>query len=174
MNVEELLLQSLRFRFREIKRSGDGTLAQVAEPDIHWQINPEANSIAIVVQHLHGNMISRWTDFFTSDGDKPWRNRDGEFEKKRLTKAEVLGLWEEGWNLTLRTIDALKKDDLTRKVTVRGQELDVVDACLRQLGHYSSHVGQMVHIGKERLGDRWQTLSIARGKSKEYKPQRKD
>jgi hypothetical protein len=174
MNSDELLLKSLQYRYREIKRSGDRTLSQLDESDIHWQFNQETNSIAIVVQHLHGNMLSRWTDFFTTDGDKPWRNRDGEFESKRFTREQLTALWNEGWDLTLRVIDALTREDLSRKVAVRGQELDVVDACLRQLLHYSMHVGQMVHIAKERLGDRWQTLSIARGKSKEYHPSRKD
>ena len=97
MKLETLLLESLRYRFREIKRLGDGTLAQIDESEIQWQINSEANSIAIIVQHLHGNMVSRWTDFLTTDGNKPWRDRDGEFEPKRVTKAELLKLWEEGW-----------------------------------------------------------------------------
>jgi len=174
MNAEELLLQSLRYRFREIKKLGDGMLAQIDESDIHWRINPEVNSIAIIVQHLHGNMLSRWTDFLTTDGDKPWRDRDGEFEAKQLTKAGLLKLWEEGWERTIRAIDGLTQDDLTRKITIRGQELDVVDACLRNIVHCGSHVGQMVHIAKERLGDKWQTLSIPRGRSKEYRPKGKD
>jgi hypothetical protein len=174
MNAGELFLQSLRYRYRAIKKSGDGVLVQVDDSDILWQFNPEANSIAIIVQHLHGNMLSRWTDFFTTDGNKPWRDRDGEFEPRQLTKAEVLTLWENGWECTFRAIDALTEADLTCKVTIRGQELDVIDACLRQFGHYSQHVGQMVHIAKERLGERWQTLSIARGKSREYRPKAKD
>jgi len=174
MTADELLLQSLRYRFREIKKLGDGMLAQIDEWDIHWRINPEVNSIAIIVQHLHGNMLSRWTDFLTTDGDKPWRDRDGEFEAKQLTKVGLLKLWEEGWERTLRAIDALTEDDLTRKITIRGQKLDVVDACLRNIVHCGAHVGQMVHIAKERLGDKWQTLSIPRGRSKEYKPQGKD
>ena len=174
MRIGELLLQSLRYRFRGIKKSGDGVLAQVDDADIFWQPNSEANSIAIIVQHLHGNMLSRWTDFLTTDGDKHWRDRDGEFESRQLTKADVLTLWEKGWEHTFRAVDALTEADLTRKVTIRAQEMDVIDACLRNLGHYSQHVGQMIHIAKERLGERWQTLSIARGKSKEYRPKGKD
>jgi len=96
MKLEALLLKSLRHRFRELKRLGDGTLAQVDDPDIHWRINPEANSITIIVQHLHGNMVSRWTDFLTTDGNKPWRDRDGEFKPKQATKADLLTLWEKG------------------------------------------------------------------------------
>ena len=174
MKLEELLLESLRCRFREIKRLGDATLAQVDDSDIYWRINPEANSIAIIVQHIHGNLVSRWTDFLTTDGNKPWRDRDAEFETKQVTKAELLTLWDEGWKCALSAIDGLAEDDLTRKVTIRGQELDVIDACLRNFGHCSQHVGQMVHIAKERLGDRWQTLSIVRGKSNEFRPQRRD
>jgi hypothetical protein len=174
MSIEELLLQSFHHRFREIKKSGDRTFAQLDESDIHWQINPEVNSVAIIVRHLHGNMLSRWTDFLTTDGDKPWRDRDGEFEITQKTRAEVMALWEEGWACTFSALDALTNDDLGRIVKIRGQELDVIDSCLRQLGHYASHVGQIVHIAKERLGNRWQTLSIARGKSKEYRPQGKD
>jgi hypothetical protein len=173
MKSEKLLLESLRYRFREIKRLGDGTLAQVDESDIHWRINPEINSIAIIVQHLHGNMVSRWTDFLTTDGNKSWRDRDAEFEPKQVTRAELLSIWEEGWERALHAIDALSEDDLSRNVAIRGQELDVIDACLRNIVHSGYHVGQMVHIAKERLGDRWQTLSIARGRSKEYRPQRK-
>ncbi len=174
MKLEESLIESLQYRFREIKKLGDRALAQVNESDIHWQLNPEANSIAIIVQHLHGNMMSRWTDFLTTDGDKPWRDRDGEFEPKQLTKPELLALWEEGWECTLRAIDALSGDDLIRNITIRGQELDVTDACLRNMIHCGYHVGQIVHIAKERLEGRWQTLSIARGKSREYRPQKKD
>jgi len=174
MTVEELFLQSLRYRFMAIKKSGDGVLAQVDDTDIVWQSNPETNSIAIIVQHLHGNMLSRWTDFLTTDGDKPWRDRDREFESRRVTKAELLALWEEGWKLTFRAVDGLTEADLTRKVTIRGQELDVIDACMRNFGHSSQHVGQMIHITKERRAKQWQTLSIARGKSKEYRPKYKD
>ena len=174
MKLEKLILESLRYRFREVKKLGDGTLAQIDESDINWRSNPEANSIAIIVQHLHGNMVSRWTDFLTSDGDKPWRDRDGEFEPKQGNRAELLRLWEECWECAFRTIDALGEDDLTRTVTIRGQELDVTYACLRNIIHCGYHVGQMVHIAKERLGERWQTLSIARGKSKDYRPRKKD
>lgn len=174
MSVGELLLQSLQYRFRGLKKSGDALLAQVDDVDILWQFGPEVNSIAIIVQHLHGNMLSRWTDFLTTDGDKPWRKRDEEFESKPLSKSEVTALWEAGWELTFRAIDGLKEIDLDRKVKIRGQELDVIDSCLRQLGHYNQHVGQMMHIAKERLGERWQTLSIARGKSKEYRPKGRD
>lgn len=174
MEIDELFLQSLRYRFRELKNMGDRTLSQIDEADLHWQLNGEANSIAIIVRHLQGNMLSRWTDFFTTDGDKPWRNRDAEFESRQLSKAELLNLWEEAWTLTLSVVDHLSGADLTRTITIRGQKLDVTDACMRNVLHCASHVGQMVHIAKERLGNRWQTLSIARGKSKEYKPKVKD
>ena len=174
MSIAQLTLESLRYRFRGIKKTGDGLLAQVDDDDLNRQINPEVNSIGMIVQHLHGNMLSRWTDFLTTDGDKPWRDREGEFEPSVQDKESVLLLWEEGWACTLASIDALTEEDLTRVITIRGQELGVIDACLRQISHYGYHVGQMVHIGKERLGDRWQTLSIAKGKSGDYKPGKKD
>ncbi len=174
MSIDELFLQSLRHRFRELKKTGDRTLAQIDEGDLHWQINPEANSIAIIVQHLHGNLMSRWTDFFTADGDKPWRERDAEFESKPRTRKEILSLWEEAWDRTFSVIDTLTGADLTHIITIRGQQLDVIDACLRNVLHCASHIGQMMHIAKERLGERWQTITIPRGKSREYKPQGKD
>src|SRR5690606_34143011 len=127
-------------------------------------------SIAVIVQHLHGNMLSRWTDFLDSDGEKPWRDRDGEFEPGDASRARVLELWNAGWDCTLRALDALGAEDLDRKVTIRGQELVALDAIHRQLSHYGYHVGQIVWIARARCGDAWQPLSIAKGASRAYRP----
>ncbi len=174
-SVEALLLDSFRFRFRGVKKLGDLTLAQLSQDDFTWRPNAEANSAAVIVQHVHGNMMSRWTDFLTTDGDKSWRNRDGEFtEPDAATRDELLAFWEEGWACTLSAIDALKETDLTREVIIRGEPLGVIDAVLRQLAHYSLHVGQLITIGKARLGSDWKTMSIPRGQSKAYTPGKRD
>jgi len=168
------LLDSLRHRFRAIKELGDKSLAQATGEELLWRSHEGTNSIAIIVQHLHGNMLSRWTDFLTSDGDKPTRDRDAEFEHIPRSKGEVLFMWEEGWQCVLEAVDTLTEADLTKTIVIRGQELDVVDACLRQIAHYGYHIGQIVHIAKERTRDRWVTLSIAKGESKAYVPGKRD
>jgi hypothetical protein len=174
-SVESLLLDSFRYRFRGVKKLGDKTLAQLSDADLVWRPNAEANSAAVIIQHMHGNMLSRWPDFLTSDGDKPWRNRDDEFmEPDTASREQLLALWEEGWACTLAAIDALTAADLTKEVTVRGESLGAIDAVLRQLSHYSLHVGQLITIAKERLGTNWETLSIPRGESKAYTPGKRD
>jgi hypothetical protein len=173
--VEALLLDSFRFRFRGIKKVGDLTLAQMSLDDLAWRLNDECNSAAVIVQHVHGNMLSRWTDFLTTDGDKSWRNRDGEFtEPDAASREALLAYWEEGWACTLEAIDALEEADLTKEVLIRGESLGVIDAVLRQLAHYSLHVGQLITIAKERLGSDWKTMSIPRGASKAYTPSKRD
>ncbi len=170
-----LLLDSFRYRFRGVKKLGDLTLAQFSQDDLSWRPNESCNSAAVIIQHVHGNMLSRWTDFLTTDGDKPWRNRDGEFaEPDAATRDELLALWEEGWTCTLAAIDGLTEADLAKEVLIRGEPLGVIDAVLRQLAHYSLHVGQLITIGKERLGTEWKTMSIPRGESKAYKPGKRD
>jgi len=173
--VEALLLDSFRFRFRGIKKLGDLTLAQMSQEDLEWRPNDECNSAAVIIQHVHGNMLSRWTDFLTTDGDKPWRKRDGEFtEPDVVSRDALLALWEEGWACTLAAIDALEEADLTKEVQIRGKSLGLVDAVLRQIAHYSLHVGQLITIGKERLGSDWKTMSVPRGESKAYTPGKRD
>lgn len=173
--VEALLLDSFRYRFRGVKKLGDMTLAQMSQEDLTWRPNEECNSAAVIIQHVHGNMLSRWTDMFTTDGDKPSRDRDGEFaEPDAASRDELLALWEEGWACTLSAIDALEEADLTKEVVIRGEPLGVIDAVLRQLAHYSLHVGQLITIAKERLGSDWKTLSIPRGESKTYTPGKRD
>lgn len=158
-------------RIQAVKALGDGVLAQVNDEQLFHQTDTEANSIAIIVRHLHGNMLSRWTDFLTSDGDKPNRQRDREFEQPSRDRASVLRLWDAGWACTLDALNCLQPGDVLREVRIRGEPLTVMDAIMRQLAHYSYHVGQMVTLAREQLGANWKTLSIARGQSKAYKPQ---
>ena len=171
MSVAETLIKATVARLLAIKALGDGVLDQVSDAELFQRSDDEANSIAIIVQHLHGNMLSRWTDFLTTDGNKPWRKRDEEFEPVVDSRADIERLWEEGWKLTVDTIGALSPDDLLREVIVRGVPLGVIEAIQRQLAHYSYHVGQMVTLARQMRGADWQTLSVARGKSGEYKPQ---
>jgi hypothetical protein len=161
-------LESALFELRRTKRLGDRALAQVGEEDWHWRPDDEANSIAIVVQHLHGNMLSRWTDFLTTDGEKPTRQRDAEFEPQALDGARLRALWEEGWACCLRAIEALREEDLGRTVTIRSEPMTAWEAILRQLSHYAYHVGQIVYVVRMRRGKSWTSLTIPRGKSAEH------
>lgn len=155
--------------FRKYKTFAEKALAQVPDEDWFRRIDSESNSLALVVKHLAGNMRSRWTDFLTTDGEKPDRNRDTEFETEDAdTKEALLARWEAGWRLLFAALDPLTEDDLQRKVMIRGEAHSVLQAITRQLTHYASHVGQIVFLAKHLAGARWQTLSIARGKSREF------
>lgn len=162
-------LTSSLFRFRMHKWLGDKALEQLDLEDLRWRPDAESNSIAIIVKHLRGNMLSRWTDFLTTDGEKPTRDRDGEFIDDNAGREEILRRWEEGWHCLLASLDNLNAEDLAGFVTVRGERMSVVDAILRQLGHVAYHVGQILWIGKARKGTAWKTLSVPRGKSKDFK-----
>lgn len=171
MNTAAEFLKGCVARMQAVKALGDGVLAQVNDEQLFHLTDTEANSIAIIVRHLHGNMLSRWTDFLTSDGDKPDRQRDREFEQPARDRASVLRLWDAGWACTLDALKTLQPGDVLREVRIRGEPLTVMDAIMRQLAHYSYHVGQMVTLAREQLGANWKTLSIARGQSTAYKPQ---
>lgn len=173
MSVAEQFLKASVARLLYIKALGDGVLKQVNDDELFHRTDEEANSVAIIAQHLHGNMLSRWTDFLTTDGNKSWRKRDEEFEPVVETRADILRLWEEGWKLTVDTVAALTPDDLLKTITIRAEPMTAMDAIIRQTAHYSYHVGQMVTLARQLLGSRWQTLSIARGKSKDYKPKQR-
>jgi hypothetical protein len=168
MSISSTFLQSAIKRFAEYKALGDKTFAQLSDEQMLWQPNEATNSIAIIVQHLHGNMLSRWTNFLTEDGEKPWRQRDAEFETAVTSKEEMLKRWEEGWAVLFGALNELTENHLGQTITIRSQPLFVVDAINRQLAHYSYHVGQIVLLGKWLKGDAWQTLSIAKGKSQQY------
>jgi len=166
--MEIQYIDSASKQFEYYKKLGEKTFAQLSEEQLRWKPNEESNSIAIIVQHLHGNMLSRWTDFLTSDGEKPWRARDNEFENMSVNASEVLILWDEGWSCLFEALSKLDDTDLKRTILIRSQELSVMDAIHRQLAHYAYHVGQMVFIGKLLLDNQWQTLSIAKGGSEAF------
>jgi len=168
MQLAEGLLKNMIKRFKMYKDLGDKTFAQLNDEDIVYQPNEQSNSIAMIVQHLHGNMLSRFTNFLTEDGEKPWRNRDKEFDEVSLTKAGVIDLWNEGWTCLFNALEALQPDDLMKTIYIRTEPLLVFDALLRQLAHYPNHVGQIQYIGKMRKGAAWQSLSIPKGKSEDF------
>ena len=161
-------LDSIKNRFKSYKSLGEKTFDQVPEDKLFWQINEGSNSIAIIVKHLHGNMLSRWTDFLTSDGKKEWRKRDDEFVDNIKSKDELLTIWNEGWDCLFEAINPLTEIDLDKEVLIRNEKHSVVDAINRQLSHYAYHIGQIVFIGKMINNEEWNSLSIPKGKSKEY------
>jgi hypothetical protein len=154
--------------FRYNKRIGDGAIAQAPDASLAATLDPESNSIATIVKHLSGNMQSRWTDFLTSDGEKPGRNRDSEFEAPPQTRAEVVALWESGWKCTLDALAALTDDNLTQTIYIRTEPHSVMQAITRQLAHCSYHVGQIVFLAKHFAGEKWTTLSVPRGRSSDF------
>jgi hypothetical protein len=166
--IEETFLQSALKEFRDYKALGDKTFVQLEEKDFHFQPNEECNSIAIIIQHLHGNMLSRFTNFLNEDGEKQWRQRDDEFEIHSFTKEQLLKLWEDGWQIVLNTIESLRPEDLSKTIFIRSKPHSVMAAINRQLTHYASHVGQIILLGKIIKGKTWQTLSIPRGQSKAF------
>ena len=168
MTVAKELLSSYIKRFKEYKSLGDKTFAQLNGEEMNRQPNDASNSIAMIIRHMHGNMVSRWTNFLTEDGEKAWRNRDEEFEVQSLSKEQLIQLWEEGWKVFLDTVQSLHEEDLLRTITIRLQPLIVVDAINRQLGHYSYHVGQVVYLGRWMKDKEWQSLSIPKGESDVY------
>jgi uncharacterized protein DUF1572 len=163
--IEKQYLDDVIAQFRKLKAQADRALAQTSDDDLFTTLDPDSNSIAIIVKHIAGNMRSRWTDFLTSDGEKPDRNRDGEFELAAAdTRERLVALWEDGWSRALSGISSLSSADLSRTVTVRGEPHSVVQAINRQLTHYAAHVGQIVLLAKHYAGSNWQTLSIPRAK----------
>ena len=155
-------------RLRYYKLLGDKTFEQLEDNHFLYQPDTISNSIAVIIQHLHGNMLSRWTNFLTEDGEKEWRNRDGEFGNYPHSKVELLGMWEQGWTCFLGALGSLKEEDLLKTITIRKEPLIVIDAINRQLAHYPYHVGQIVYIGRMIKDQDWKSLSIEPGKSKEY------
>jgi hypothetical protein len=166
MYTEEAFLQSAIKKFKAQKTLGEKTFEQLADKDFLFKPSKESNSIAIIVQHIHGNMMSRWTNFLTEDGEKLWRKRDKEFEDVLTTKQDVMNAWNEGWACVFNALESLKDDDVIKTITIRSEQMTVVDAIIRQIDHYGYHVGQIVYIGKIIKDDDWQTLSIAKKKSK--------
>jgi hypothetical protein len=156
-------LVDIRVHFEKMKRLAEGALAQVGDDELNSAIDGEANSLAVLTKHIAGNLRSRFTDFLTTDGEKPTRNRDGEFEiDGPMPRTAVLENWERGWQVLFDALEALTTADLRRTVTVRGERLTVVQAINRQLTHHAYHVGQMVFLAKHFRSKEWKTLSIPR------------
>jgi hypothetical protein len=159
-------LQEALFTFRSYKKRAESAFAQLLPEEWFLQLDPEANSIAVIVKHVAGNMRSRWTDFLTSDGEKPDRNRDSEFVLDSSTTPEqVKDWWEAGWRLVFAAIEPLSSGDLDRKITIRGQEYTVLEAISRQMTHYAEHIGQIILLAKHFRGAEWRSLSIPKGQS---------
>jgi len=154
--------------FRFSKSLAERAMAQASDEQLYATLDDEANSIAIIVKHMAGNMRSRWTDFLTADGEKPDRDRDSEFIDPPATRAELLAMWEDGWNRLFAAIEPLSDADLARTVTIRGEAHSVLQAINRQLGHLPYHVGQIVLLAKHFAGDHWQSLSVPRNRSAEF------
>jgi len=168
--VSKHYLEEARRQMRGHKRMGEGAMAQLKDEDFFVTLDPESNSVAILVKHLAGNMRSRFTDFLTSDGEKPDRFRDQEFElTPTTTRADVMKWWEEGWARVFAAIDPLKPEDVMRIVPIRGESHTVLQAVNRQIAHYAQHIGQIVLLAKHLRSSQWKTLSIPRGQSEEFK-----
>ena len=154
--------------FRYYKRLAERAMEQVTDEQLFAAIDKESNSIAVIVKHMAGNMLSRWTDFLTTDGEKPTRDRDSEFIEPPTTRKELMVLWEDGWSRLFVAIEPLTEADLSRTVTIRGEAHSVMQAINRQLAHYSHHVGQIVLLAKHFACDHWQSLSVPRNKSADF------
>jgi len=174
MNIGNEFLKSTIKRLSYYKELGDKTFDQLGEADFHCTPNTESNSIAIIIQHMAGNMLSRWTGFLTTDGEKEGRNRDKEFESQNLTKQQLLSFWQKGWDCCLGALHALTEEDLLKTIYIRNEGLLVIDAINRQLAHYPYHVGQIVYLGKIIKNGDWKNLSIAKGHSDQYNRQMKN
>ena len=157
-------LEVIAQELNRIKVRAEKAIVQLREDrQLHVKLDPESNSIAIIVMHLSGNMLSRWTDFLTTDGEKPSRNRDAEFESpETVTRAELMAAWERGWACLFGALDALTPADLLATVRIRGEEFSAMEAIIRQFDHYASHIGQIVFLAKHLEWERWQSLSVPR------------
>lgn len=160
-------LQSALRLFRYYKSLGDAAIKRCNADKIHYKLNEESNSLALLVRHVSGNMISRWTDFLTTDGEKPWRNRDSEFDDPDWDKEALIAQWEKGWALLFNAIEPLTAEDFEKIVYIRNEGHTVMEAINRQIAHYAYHVGQIVFLAKA-ITNEWETLSIARKKSEHY------
>ena len=168
MDLAAEILSAAIDAFEANKRLADRAIEQVSDEKLCIALDKNTNSIAVIMKHVAGNLLSRWTDFLTTDGEKPWRNRDNEFVDSFGSRAELLEYWEHGWTRLLTTLRSLKPDDLGKTVTIRGEPHSVPLALERSLGHTCYHIGQIVQVARIQAGDRWKTLTIPRGGSQQY------
>jgi uncharacterized damage-inducible protein DinB len=150
------------------KRIADKAIAQLSDEQLYSQIDPESNSIAVIMKHIAGNMRSRWTDFLTTDGEKPDRNRDSEFEQPPATRVELIEMWESGWRILFGALEPLTDSDLPRRITIRSEPHSVMQAINRQVAHYSMHVGQIILLAKHMQGEAWKTVSVPKNQSRQF------
>ena len=166
--MQDRVLDLARTEFRSIRRLAERAIAQVDDAGLHATLDAEGNSIAMLMRHMAGNMRSRWTDFLTSDGEKPDRFRDREFEPTMLSREALMTEWDAGWALVFAALDPLTDDDLFRTVTIRTEPLTVCQAIFRQVSHYSGHTYQILLLARHFTGSEWQTLSVPKGQSEQY------
>ena len=167
--IEREFLDDSLLQLRKLKDLADKAIAQINDDQLFAVLDPEANSIALLMKHMAGNMRSRWTDFLTADGEKPDRDRDREFVREPDdNRAKIFSAWEEGWNRAFQAVSSLTPQDLARTVQIRGENHSVIEAINRQVTHYAAHVGQIVLLAKHHAGVNWRSLSIPRGKSREF------
>ncbi len=168
MNYPENYLKSALFEFCRYKTLGDHTFAQLSENEIHWKYGKNDNSIALIVKHMAGNMLSRWTNLLSEDGEKPWRNREEEFENPYTTKEKILAAWENGWQCLFDALESVNATNFDTIIKIRDEDHTVIEAANRQLAHYANHVGQIVLLGKMIKGTEWVSLSIPKGGSSHF------
>lgn len=166
--MRSFLLPTLIDTFHGQKRMADKAIVQMTDEQIRVALDPETNSVAVIIKHMSGNMVSRWTDFLTTDGEKPDRDRDGEFIDTFVDRPDLLACWEHGWACLFDALARLTDDDINRIVITRGEPSSVLSAILRQVSHYGYHVGQITLIARILVGDRWQVITIPRGQSKAF------
>ena len=168
MSLGQVVIDAIKQSFLYDKNLAERAIAQVPNSRMHEPLDPETNSIVILMKHISGNLQSRWTDFLTSDGEKPWRDRDREFIDDFESREQLMEYWEQGWFVLFQTLDSLNPDDLEKTVTIRGVDHTVPMALYRSNAHIAYHVGQIVMVARIHCGDQWNTLTIERGKSQEY------
>ncbi len=166
--MESTYISGILKQFKYYKTIGDRTFEQLNFEDMNYQPNEASNSISVIVKHMVGNMLSRWTNFLTEDGEKPWREREQEFEASYTSKDELIAAWEKGWQCVFEAITPLGDSDMDRIVYIRNEGHTVAEAIFRQLGHYPYHIGQIAYVGKLMKGDAWESLSIPKGNSASY------
>lgn len=163
--MSDIFLTDIRRTFRNYRTLAERALAQVTDEQLLLALDADDNSLAVIVQHVAGNLRSRFRDFLTADGEKPDRNRDAEFEARAQTRAALMADWNDGWDIVLRELDALTPDDLTRTVTIRSESFGVIEALNRSVTHTAYHVGQIVFLAKHLTGSSWTSLSVPKGQS---------
>ena len=165
--MQDNYLYSIKKEFHYYKLLGEKAMEQIPDEKLFWQYNSESNSIVTIIKHLSGNMISRWTDFLTTDGEKEWRNRDAEFENEMTDRKQLLDAWRKGWTCLFNALNSLTEKDLYKTVYIRNEKHTVLEAINRQLAHYPYHIGQIIIIAKM-TADNWISLTIPKNKSKDY------